>query len=102
MARGVVYDARGPLSWPLSGSGSREPVRMERQSMRDSPLDRAAETPQQTTGRIRLAKADVHIHTNLGDGMASPQRVIAEAKRRGMRVFAVTDHDHMEGAKRIY
>jgi predicted metal-dependent phosphoesterase TrpH len=75
---------------------------MEGQSMRDSPLARADEMPRQAAGRVRLAKADVHIHTNLGDGTASPQRVIAEAKRRGFRVIAVTDHDHMEGAKRVF
>jgi predicted metal-dependent phosphoesterase TrpH len=43
----------------------------------------------------------VHLHTNLGDGTASPERVIAEARRRGLRVIAVTDHDHFEGAKRV-
>lgn len=51
---------------------------------------------------LRLAKADLHLHTNLGDGTASPRRVLQEAQRRGLRVIAVTDHDHMEGAKRIY
>ncbi|MGH2504173.1 MAG: PHP domain-containing protein [Ktedonobacterales bacterium] len=50
--------------------------------------------------RPRLAKADLHLHTNLGDGTASPQRVLSEARRRGLKVIAITDHDHMEGAKR--
>lgn len=45
--------------------------------------------------------ADMHMHTNLGDGWASPARVISEAGRRGLRVIAVTDHDHIEGAKRV-
>jgi predicted metal-dependent phosphoesterase TrpH len=49
----------------------------------------------------KLSRADVHLHTNLGDGTASPERVIAEARRRGLRVIAVTDHDHFEGAKRV-
>ena len=70
--------------------------------MSDSPTDGADETPGSAAGRVRLARADVHLHTNLGDGTASPQRVIEEAKRRGLRVIAVTDHDHMEGAKRVY
>jgi predicted metal-dependent phosphoesterase TrpH len=49
----------------------------------------------------QLSRADLHMHTNLGDGTASPRRVLEEAKRRGLKVIAVTDHDHMEGAKRV-
>src|SRR5947209_3266164 len=45
--------------------------------------------------------ADTHMHTNLGDGMASPARVIQEATRRGLQVIAITDHDHVEGAKHV-
>jgi predicted metal-dependent phosphoesterase TrpH len=47
------------------------------------------------------SRADIHIHTNLGDGWASPARVVEEATRRGLPVIAVTDHDHVEGAKRV-
>lgn len=46
-------------------------------------------------------RADIHIHTNLGDGWASPARVIEEATRRQLTVIAITDHDHTEGAKRV-
>jgi len=45
--------------------------------------------------------ADLHMHTNLGDGWASPSRVIETATRRGLSLIAVTDHDHIEGAKRV-
>jgi predicted metal-dependent phosphoesterase TrpH len=58
----------------------------------------ASPAPQDPTG---FSRADLHLHTNLGDGTASPERVLSEARRRGMRVIAVTDHDHMEGAKRV-
>lgn len=57
---------------------------------------------QDMAGGAPLSKADLHLHTNLGDGTASPRRVIEVAKRRGLKVIAVTDHDHMEGAKRVY
>ena len=50
---------------------------------------------------LGLSKADLHMHTNLGDGLASPQQVLDVAKRRGLKVIAITDHDHMEGAKRV-
>jgi predicted metal-dependent phosphoesterase TrpH len=47
------------------------------------------------------SRADIHMHTNLGDGWASPLRVVEEATRRGLPLIAVTDHDHLEGAKRV-
>lgn len=46
-------------------------------------------------------RADIHMHTNLGDGWASPARVVEEATRRGLPLIAITDHDHVEGAKRV-
>ena len=66
-------------------------------SMSDDATDDAvAEQHSPLPGR-----ADLHLHTNLGDGTASPHRVLSEAKRRGLNVIAVTDHDHMEGAKHV-
>ncbi|HZS79661.1 MAG TPA: CehA/McbA family metallohydrolase [Ktedonobacteraceae bacterium] len=47
------------------------------------------------------SRADVHMHTNLSDGWASPAQVIEVAKQLGLRVIAITDHDHIEGAKRV-
>lgn len=47
------------------------------------------------------SRADIHMHTNLGDGWASPARVIEEATRRSLTLIAITDHDHLEGAKRV-
>jgi len=41
------------------------------------------------------------MHTNLGDGWASPAQVIKIAVSRGVPLIAITDHDHVEGAKRI-
>lgn len=54
-----------------------------------------------STADLGLAKADLHMHTNLGDGTASPRRLLDIARQRGLRVIAVTDHDHMEGCKRV-
>ena len=47
------------------------------------------------------SKADLHMHTNLGDGWASPRQVVEQAIARQLQVIAVTDHDHVEGAKRV-
>ena len=48
-----------------------------------------------------MNRADLHMHTNLGDGWISPSRVVREAEQAGLSVIAVTDHDHLEGAKRV-
>jgi predicted metal-dependent phosphoesterase TrpH len=50
---------------------------------------------------IGYSRADIHMHTNLGDGWASPARVVEEATHRGLPLIAITDHDHIEGAKRV-
>lgn len=41
------------------------------------------------------------MHTNLGDGWISPARLVETARGRGLAVIAVTDHDHVEGARRV-
>ncbi|HEX9069294.1 MAG TPA: CehA/McbA family metallohydrolase [Ktedonobacterales bacterium] len=61
-------------------------------------MEPSSAMPDAATG---WSRADVHMHTNLGDGTASPERVLHEARHRGLRVIAVTDHDHLEGAKRV-
>lgn len=66
-------------------------------------MDRLPESLQtETSGApVGYSRADIHMHTNLGDGWASPARVIEEATRRKLTLIAVTDHDHLEGAKRV-
>jgi predicted metal-dependent phosphoesterase TrpH len=41
------------------------------------------------------------MHTNLGDGWISPRRLVAAATLRQLTLVAVTDHDHIEGARRV-
>jgi len=66
-------------------------------------MDKAPQLVQTETDSVITTynRADVHMHTNLGDGWASPARVIQEATRRQLTLIAVTDHDHIEGAKRV-
>ena len=43
--------------------------------------------------------ADLHVHTHLSlDGAMRPERVVAQALRRGLGLIAVTDHDAIRGA----
>jgi len=47
----------------------------------------------------RPGKADLHVHTAVGDGMASPREILdyVEAKT-DLDVIAITDHDDLRGA----
>lgn len=48
-----------------------------------------------------MGRADLHMHTNLGDGWISPARLVQAATAQRLSLFAVTDHDHVEGARRV-
>ena len=39
---------------------------------------------------------DLHIHTNLSDGALSPKEVIDNAKKNGVSVIAIADHDTID------
>ena len=43
------------------------------------------------------SKIDLHIHTTASDGTMSPEELVGRAKRAGLGVLAVTDHDTMAG-----
>jgi hypothetical protein len=50
-----------------------------------------------STGYQVLA-ADFHVHTFFGDGALPPWEIAAEARRRGLDVIAVTNHNQMVAA----
>lgn len=52
-------------------------------------------------GGVNQGRADLHMHTNLGDGWISPKRLVQTAILQQLSVIAVTDHDHVEGARRV-
>jgi predicted metal-dependent phosphoesterase TrpH len=48
-----------------------------------------------------MGKADLHIHTSLSDGMASPEEILRYVEEQtDLDVIAITDHDSLEGALR--
>ncbi|HUQ16488.1 MAG TPA: PHP-associated domain-containing protein [Candidatus Saccharimonadales bacterium] len=59
-------------------------------------MDREAEHAPARTGAT--GKADLQIHSDLGDGLASPAAILDTAERVGLDVIALTDHDDIRGA----
>jgi predicted metal-dependent phosphoesterase TrpH len=49
----------------------------------------------------RAGRADLHIHTTLSDGAATPEQVAAVLAHGDLDVAAVSDHDTVEGALRV-
>ena len=44
-----------------------------------------------------MAKVDLHNHSTASDGRLTPAQIVDLAAARGVRVFALTDHDSTEG-----
>jgi predicted metal-dependent phosphoesterase TrpH len=45
---------------------------------------------------LPVGRADLHSHTNLSDGLLSPDELIREACRAGVEVLSITDHDTLD------
>jgi predicted metal-dependent phosphoesterase TrpH len=46
---------------------------------------------------IDLENADLHVHSNLSDGVLSIPDVVKEIKKQGNTIMAITDHDGVSG-----
>ncbi|MBR1486736.1 MAG: PHP domain-containing protein [Synergistaceae bacterium] len=44
------------------------------------------------------SEIDLHIHTNASDGTYSPNELVKKIQEAGIKIFAVTDHDTINGA----
>ncbi|CAN5134959.1 CehA/McbA family metallohydrolase [soil metagenome] len=45
-----------------------------------------------------MGRADLQLHSDLGDGLASPEEILDAAERSGLSVIALTDHDDIRGS----
>jgi len=45
-----------------------------------------------------MGRADLHMHSDLSDGLSSIEEVLESAERAGLDVIALTDHDDIRGA----
>jgi len=46
-----------------------------------------------------MLKVDLHCHSNVSDGVLAPEAVAAYARKGGVDVWALTDHDELGGIK---
>jgi predicted metal-dependent phosphoesterase TrpH len=46
-----------------------------------------------------MLKVDLHCHSNVSDGVLAPAAVAAYARKGGVDVWALTDHDEIKGIK---
>src|SRR6476469_1051996 len=59
----------------------------------------AAQIEHRENDTVRIGKADLHIHTSLGDGLASVQQIFDFVENyTDLDVIAITDHDDSRGA----
>jgi predicted metal-dependent phosphoesterase TrpH len=57
------------------------------------------EAPQEPDGEVKWGKADLHMHTSLGDGLASVLQIFEYVENHtDLDVIAITDHDDIRGA----
>ncbi len=45
-----------------------------------------------------MGRADLQLHSDLGDGLAPPEAILDSAERAGLDVIALTDHDDIRGS----
>ena len=45
-----------------------------------------------------MGRADIQLHSDLGDGLSSVEQILDAAERVGLDVIALTDHDDIRGA----
>ena len=45
-----------------------------------------------------MGRADLQLHSDLGDGLSSIEEILESAERAGLDVIALTDHDDIRGA----
>jgi len=45
-----------------------------------------------------VGRADLQLHSDLGDGLASPEEILLSAEAAGLDLIALTDHDDIRGS----
>lgn len=73
--------------------------------MKQSPANTENETYKilkELTESDFFTKANLHIHTNKSDGKLTPQEVIENAQKDGLKVISITDHNAIDAYDEIF
>ncbi len=49
------------------------------------------------TGRVLMRKSEIHMHSTYSDGEFTPSELVAIAKKNGVGILSLTDHDTFSG-----
>src|SRR5213080_1243046 len=75
-----------------------------RASVNSPPVSSATSRSTPNSGRCSslcggfLGRADLQLHSDLGDGLSSIEEILDSAEKVGLNVIALTDHDDIRGA----
>src|SRR5213080_3937663 len=75
-----------------------------RASVNSPPVSSATSRSTPNSGRCSslcggfLGRADLQLHSDLGDGLSSIEEILDSAEKAGLDVIALTDHDDIRGA----
>lgn len=50
---------------------------------------------------MKIEKIDLHMHSTVSDGTDTPPELLQKVRQAGIRIFALTDHDAIEGYRMI-
>lgn len=50
---------------------------------------------------MEVKRTDLHMHSTYSDGCCTPQELLEMAKKEGVSTMAITDHDNIEGSKKL-
>ena len=74
----------------------------EQDTMRDR-IPNTGSCPEREAGSERpIERIDLHMHSTVSDGTDSPREILAKVKALGLDLFALTDHDAVEGSRELW
>src|SRR5207237_9923423 len=76
--------------------GRRSALRRGARGLRPS-LPRSVDRVRPHVERL-MGRADLQLHSDLGDGLSSIEQILDSAERMSLDVIALTDHDDIRGA----
>ena len=67
-------------------------------AMRNKHID---SSPQDCRSRQRIRRINLHLHTNVSDGLLSPVQLLRRAREVGLDLISITDHDSSDAYRML-